>query len=996
MDTLWKNVDLRSVESFIQFGRAIDPTFSYLDPATFYSHNEYNRRLVRSGKTKQKYKDCNEGNSEQENEESNEEDEAEGVLKPPFTSTFQSTQFLPLSTAVPSESSTSALSLDSMSTLRWSSTPGHVGYAGKDFIRVLSIAGTNGCQSPRPFPYLPSCITDRHLVAISSSLTHLTSLSLCHCTAITDMAVIQLITASSPYLKQIDLTECRLITNLTVQVIAQLCSQLEDLSLKKCSKVTDDALEELARHCTRLQRIDIGQCRRVSDRALMALLGASGRMTQHGATTKTGTMNARLLKLDIAGCRGITSKGLMAISNQLTCSSIIGQDEAGDRHSSLASLGFTCPTSKQQLLKISTGSANSATIITRAVSQASRFFETLPTTLEEIAIQDAYLLNKDDVICLVDRIGISLECLRLDNANAVNSETLTHILKVCPNLTILAIPGATQLDDAGVMQLTTARCASSLMELDLRSCHALTDASLMHLVKGSNIRHESILPFDIKGKGVEERTSCIFPNLRRLDLSYNDKLTLAGIAPLAKSLKNLCALDVSFCGDGVTRIWSRSLESPRFSLTSTSATSHSRQQDDETRNGLSASSSHSQNEVPWHNSSVSSVNVANRQIHSPQSIQDPYNHFNGNSAVVNPNRRALGRYVGPMLNRQGAAERGGDSTAVETQHHYTRRRSSASSMSSSCSTNTTSSSLSVISTSSSSSSSSTSLTLSYPPLADYDDPSSLKEAIPLADRLDILDNTPCGMGVQASFHQGSWFTAQHQFQLQKMFQLQLQHQRESQDQLAAIVATGNGAGTGGAMAIAQTGESRFLSDEMMVHPVMMASRAGAATIGTTGGSNANRTGDLLDMSVRMSRQLRIDTNGGYIGAGRNGARHHHRYTQHSRDQQQPQGSVASSGISGHCEISAWGLANLREEWDLFKKPLESSAMAVLKLFCLVDGDYKSYSVKVPADDAVNEFKEPTKIEKAVEFGDVDADRLTLWRVSVPITDDDEVPSCSML
>ncbi|KAF9181729.1 hypothetical protein BGZ51_005232 [Haplosporangium sp. Z 767] len=943
MDALWRNVDLQSVESFIQFSRAIDPTFSYLDPTTFNSHSEQNRRLVQSGKTKQKYSDCNENNSEQEKEQGKEEDKAEGMLKPPRTSAFWLTQFLPLSnTAVPSESPTSALPLYPMSTLQSSSTPGmfmsmfmrmqmgrlekgemsgingeatvtseylkRVGYAGKDFIRVFSVAGTSDCQSPRPFPYLSSCITDRHLIAISWSLTHLTSLSLRHCTALTDMGVIQLIAASSPYLKQIDLTECRLITNLTVQVIAHLCNQLEDLSLKKCSKLTDDALVELAQRCTRLQKIDIGQCRRVSDRTLMAFLEASGRTKQHGTTTKTEIMHARLLKLGIAGCRSITSKGLMAISNQLTYPSIIGQDEAGNRHSSLVSLEFTCPISRQQSPKILAGSASSATIVTRAVSQASRFFETLPTTLEEIAIQDAYLLDKDDVICLVDRVGISLKCLRLDNANAVNSETLAHILKTCPNLITLAIPGATRLDDAGVMQLATARCASSLMELDLRSCHALTDASLMHLAKESNIRHGPILPYDIKGKGVEERAPCIFPNLQQLNLSYNDKLTLAGIIPLVMSLKNLCALDVSFCGDGVTKIWSKPLEYLRLGLTSTIATSRSHQQGDETWSELSASSSHSQDEVPSHDSSVSSVNTANQQIHSPQSTQDPYYHFNSNPTVVNPIRRALGRYVGPMLNRQRATEGGGDATATETQHHYTRRRSSASSMSSSCSTNTTSSSLSSTPTSSSSSSSSsTSPALSYSSLTDYDDSPSLKEIIPLADRLDILDTTPQGMCVQASFHQGSWFTAQHQFQLQQMFQLQLQHQRESQDQLAAMVATGNGAGPG---------VSRFLSDEMMAHPIMTASRAGAAAIGTTDGSNANRTGDLLDLSVRMSRQLRIDTNGEYIGTGRNGARHHHRYTQHSRDQQHPQGSVASGGISGHCKISAWGLAALREEWAL--------------------------------------------------------------------------------
>ncbi|KAG0271758.1 hypothetical protein BGZ95_000380 [Linnemannia exigua] len=369
----------------------------------------------------------------------------------------------------------------------------------------------------------------------------------------------------------IDLTECRLLTNLTVQVIARLCGQLEELSLQGCGLITEVAL-----HCTRLCSINIGQCQRAGDKSLGALLRASGRMTQLDPASKVRTRNAHLRKFGVAGCRGITYSGLTAITEQLNA---VGSAEAGDFHqpqrSSLVSLEFTCPAVKttpiESLNGLSSSLSTSSTTSMRRQSQASRFFRTLPSTLEEISIHDAYTLSHSDVITLVDQVGPGLKVLRFDHANAINSETLGHLLAVCPNLTVLSIPRASRLDDSGVIQLIGAKCAGSLVELDLSACHLLSDGCLTALAKCTSAATSTML--NDKGKGVQDPDSCLFPNLRRLDLSYNGKLTLGGIIPLVMSLKNLCALDVSFCGDGVTRSWSSTLESLRPILNPTSTSS---------------------------------------------------------------------------------------------------------------------------------------------------------------------------------------------------------------------------------------------------------------------------------------------------------------------------------------------------------------------------------------------------------------------------------------
>ncbi|KAF9109366.1 hypothetical protein BGX27_007696 [Mortierella sp. AM989] len=808
----------------------------------------------------------------------------------------------------------------------------------------------------------------------------MTSLSLCHCVALTDISVIQLVTSSSPYLKRIDLTECRLITNLTVQVIAQLCSQLEDLSLQGCGLVTDDVIEELAYHCTRLQSVNLGQCVRVSDRALIALLRNSGRMTHLNSTSKTRTRNARLTKLGVAGCSGITLSGLLMISDHLTSSKMRDANP-----SSLISLEFTCPVLK----KASNNNQNGNTQPARAtitLSPASRLFQTLPRTLEEITIHDSFVLSHDDVICLVDRVGPNLRTLRLDNANAVKSETMTHILSVCSNLAVLCLPRAIQLDDTGVVQLTTAKCAPSLVELDLSACHALTDSSLTKLatarplISHSNATSPNAIEIS-KGKGVKERAMepyYLFPNLRRLDLSYNDKLTLTGIIPLVMSLKSLCALDVSFCGKGVTRSWNSSLESIRPVLNSTGASvpsQNSVERDGDFQDGDSSESSSSEDEEGSYSPSTAPQQCQHGQSFRTSNLisgtqQSPAHQNMQQAGPINtPSRHGVGRYVGPLLNRSAATSQNNTIVPQHPQQYpeqgarlddevqqHNRRRSSASSMSS-----TTSSASSASSSSSSTSLSSTGTTTcsAYPtstldPCPYVADSFSTKpdpqhqnfsgqqkqqqyqrrrrrspSRIILADRLDILDNTPRRVGIPASFHLESWFTPQHQIQLQHLLQIQLQNQREQQDQQAAAVLPGTGVPQG---QLSSATSVAYLLPEMMTHPVMRAARAGAATIGV-GGLPQNRQNqqhhpalalDVQELHENLNTQLRLEpvvrsTSSPRVGAGgaRNGTsrRYHRQHHHHHQNHHLRRGSAGSGGMIGHCEISAWGLSKLKAEWS---------------------------------------------------------------------------------
>ncbi|KAG0298955.1 hypothetical protein BGZ97_003929, partial [Linnemannia gamsii] len=62
----------------------------------------------------------------------------------------------------------------------------------------------------------------------------------------------------------------------------------------------------------------------------------------------------------------------------------------------------------------------------------------------------------------------------------------------------------------------------------------------------------------------------------------------------------------------------------------------------------------------------------------------------------------------------------------------------------------------------------------------------------------------------------------------------------------------------------------------------------------------------------------------------------------------------------------------------------------LTLFCL-DGEATSdaFPVEIEASKTIGDLKELIKTKKTNDFQNVDADKLTLWRVSIPDDDDDD-------
>ncbi|KAK5809561.1 hypothetical protein F5H01DRAFT_415530 [Linnemannia elongata] len=64
---------------------------------------------------------------------------------------------------------------------------------------------------------------------------------------------------------------------------------------------------------------------------------------------------------------------------------------------------------------------------------------------------------------------------------------------------------------------------------------------------------------------------------------------------------------------------------------------------------------------------------------------------------------------------------------------------------------------------------------------------------------------------------------------------------------------------------------------------------------------------------------------------------------------------------------------------------------LLTLFCLVDGEAttNAFPVEIESSKTIGDLKEHFKTKKSPEFDDIAADKLTIWRVSIPDKDDDD-------
>lgn len=137
-----------------------------------------------------------------------------------------------------------------------------------------------------------------YLYHILEGSTNVAQLKLNGVTQVTDKAILSF-AQSCPAILEIDLHDCKLVTNPSVTSLMTTLQNLRELRLAHCTEIDDTAFLELPRHLSMdsLRILDLTSCESVRDDAVERIVAAA----------------PRLRNLVLAKCRFITDRAVWAI-----------------------------------------------------------------------------------------------------------------------------------------------------------------------------------------------------------------------------------------------------------------------------------------------------------------------------------------------------------------------------------------------------------------------------------------------------------------------------------------------------------------------------------------------------------------------------------------------------------------------------------------------------------------------------------------------------------
>ncbi|XP_067928614.1 F-box/LRR-repeat protein 7-like [Watersipora subatra] len=176
----------------------------------------------------------------------------------------------------------------------------------------------NGCSN----------ISNMALSQVVSNCTNIQHLNVTGCVSITSIsltpeALTQANQANGSLSKQIllrllDLTDCPLLDDSGMQIIASYCSQLQYIYLRRCTKITDDGIHYLANSCNMLRELSVSDCRKVSDYGLRGLskLELNLRYLSVAKCDKVSDLGIKYIAKHCRKLRYLNVRGCEAVSDE--------------------------------------------------------------------------------------------------------------------------------------------------------------------------------------------------------------------------------------------------------------------------------------------------------------------------------------------------------------------------------------------------------------------------------------------------------------------------------------------------------------------------------------------------------------------------------------------------------------------------------------------------------------------------------------------------------
>jgi len=176
------------------------------------------------------------------------------------------------------------------------------------------------CIRPDPI------VTDYTLQSIAEHCTGLKSLSLNYCQLITDASIISMSTHCTG-LQSLNLGWCRQITDASIISISTHCIGLQSLNLDRCRKITEASIISISTHCTGLQSLHLYSCK-ITDTSIISISSHCTRLQSlildhchrisDASILSISTYCNGLQSLYLGGCEEISDASIIPISENCT------------------------------------------------------------------------------------------------------------------------------------------------------------------------------------------------------------------------------------------------------------------------------------------------------------------------------------------------------------------------------------------------------------------------------------------------------------------------------------------------------------------------------------------------------------------------------------------------------------------------------------------------------------------------------------------------------
>ena len=170
-----------------------------------------------------------------------------------------------------------------------------------------------------------SILTDHTLQSIAEHCTGLQSLSLSDCWELTEAGLVA-ISEHCTNLKSLKIGDCCEITDVSIISISNHCTGLQTLNLWDCREITDVSIISVSTHCTGLQSLDLWGCREITDASIISI----------------STQCLGLQSLNLQGCRKITDASIIPISENCTGLKRLFASETNITDASLIAIAKNC------------------------------------------------------------------------------------------------------------------------------------------------------------------------------------------------------------------------------------------------------------------------------------------------------------------------------------------------------------------------------------------------------------------------------------------------------------------------------------------------------------------------------------------------------------------------------------------------------------------------------------------------------------------------------